>query len=113
MTNNPVIFKGQDEPYDDYFVRLFENKKEYGLTCVDIADLLNEVNGENKGESAYRKEYAAFNRGRIYESCRGESQIATRILSISQMSIISLYVPICIGFPIVSGQIFMSSYPFS
>ena len=85
MTNNQVIFKAQDEPYDDYFVRLFENKKEYGLTCVDIADLLNEVNGENKGESAYRKEYAAFNRGRIYESCRGEAQIATRILSISDL----------------------------
>lgn len=85
MTNNQVIFKAQDEPYDDYFVRLFENKKEYGLTCVDIANLLNEVNGENKGESAYRKEYAAFNRGRIYESCRGEAQIATRILSISDL----------------------------
>ena len=85
MTNNQVILKAQDEPYDDYFVRLFENKKEYGLTCVDIADLLNEVNGENKGESAYRKEYAAFNRGRIYESCRGEAQIATRILSISDL----------------------------
>lgn len=84
--NNPkILTQRSDEPYDDYFVRLFENKKKYGLTCEQIAKLLNEANGESKGECAYRKEYAAFNRGRIYEMCRGESQIATRILSISDL----------------------------
>lgn len=80
-----ILSQHPNEPYDDYFVRLFENKKQYGLTCEKIAELLNEINGENKGESAYRKEYAAFNRGRIYESCRGEDQIAKRILSISDL----------------------------
>lgn len=84
-TINTAIYKHADEPYDDYFVRLFEHKKEYGLNCVQIAELLNDVTGEDKGESAYRKEYAAFNRGRIYEACKGESQIATRILSISDL----------------------------
>ena len=30
-----------DESFDDYFVRLFEHKVEYGLNCVRIAELLN------------------------------------------------------------------------
>lgn len=84
-TIDELIYKAPDEPYEDYFVRLFEHKKEYGLNCEEIAVLLNAVNGKNKGESAYRKEYAAFNRGRIYESCKGDSQIATKILSISDL----------------------------
>ena len=72
-----------NEAFQDYFVRLFENKNIYGLNCVEIAELLNFESGEEKGEAAWRKEFAAFNRGRIYERGRGESGIATRILSIS------------------------------
>ncbi len=56
-----------EESQDEYRIRLFENKDIYELTFDDIAELLNFETGQNFGESAYRKEYAAFNRGRIYE----------------------------------------------
>ena len=59
--------KQSGESYVDYFVRLFDNKKIYGLTCDQIAELLNTESGQTLGESAYRKEFAAFNRGRNYE----------------------------------------------
>ena len=55
------------EAYLDYMVRLFEHKQEYGLTCNDIADLLNEQTGNSYSECTYRKYYAAFNDGRTYE----------------------------------------------
>lgn len=77
----------QDEAYLDYFVRLHENKKEYGLNSDSIAELLNHENGNNYGESTYRKEYAAFNRGRMYERDRNLVGIATRILSISDFHV--------------------------
>lgn len=85
MTDESIVKQQIAETYDDYFVRLFENKKEYGLTCVDIASLLNDVTGNNYDESTYRKEYAAFNRGRIYALNRGKTEIATKILSISDL----------------------------
>lgn len=84
---NDIIKRKHDEDYTDYFVRLFENKKTYGLTSEDIASLLNFENGNNFGESSYRKEYASFNRGRIYERTRGESGIYNRILSISDLHV--------------------------
>ena len=75
------------ESYLDYFVRLFEHKKEYGLNCIDIASLLNHENGNEYGESAYRKEWQAFNRGREYErSCSSDRDIV-KILSISDLHI--------------------------
>lgn len=36
--------KQSGESYVDYFVRLFDNKKIYGLTCDQIAELLNTEN---------------------------------------------------------------------
>lgn len=74
------------ESYDDYFVRLFENKDEYKLTCSDIAKLLNQVNGQNKGECAYRKQFKNFQRGRMYERRKNASAYC-RILSISDLHI--------------------------
>lgn len=47
--------KQSGESYVDYFVRLFDNKKIYGLTCDQIAELLNTESGQTLGESAYRK----------------------------------------------------------
>jgi len=72
-----------DESFEDYFVRLFENKALYKLDCNKIAELLNAENGENYGECKYRKEYAAFLRGRIYERESVERGVKTKILSIS------------------------------
>lgn len=77
--------KQSGESYVDYFVRLFDNKKIYGLTCDQIAELLNTESGQTLGESAYRKEFAAFNRGRNYEREIAERGVATRVLSISDL----------------------------
>ena len=72
-----------DETYQDYFVRLFENKALYKLDCNKIAELLNHENGQNYGESCYRKEWQSFNRGRLYERELIERGVKTRILCIS------------------------------
>ena len=80
-----VAKKQSGESYVDYFVRLFDNKKIYGLTCDQIAELLNTESGQTLGESAYRKEFAAFNRGRNYEREIAERGVATRVLSISDL----------------------------
>ena len=90
MVNNlssELIRRQENEDYQDYFVRLFENKTLYNLTTEKIADLLNFENGCNYGESSYRKEYASFNRGRIYERQSGENFVKNRILSISDTHI--------------------------
>src|SRR5574344_31275 len=78
-----------DESFDDYFVRLFEHKVEYGLNCVRTAELLNaqpEVD-EPFGECKWRKDYRIFNRGRMYERARHERGVETRILSISDLRV--------------------------
>ena len=74
-----------DETYQDYFVRLFENKALYKLDCNKIAELLNAENGQNYGESCYRKEWQSFNRGRLYERELIERGVKTRILCISDL----------------------------
>lgn len=74
-----------DETYQDYFVRLFENKALYKLDCNKIAELLNHENGHNYESSCYRKEWQSFNRGRIYERELIERGVKTRILCISDI----------------------------
>lgn len=74
------------ESYDDTLVRLFEHKEELGLNCQQIADIMNASFDLEYTESKYRKEYTAFNRGRIYE--RGLStERGTRILCISDIHV--------------------------
>ena len=53
------------------------------MNCDNIAELLNHENGQNCGESTYRKRYSAFNQGRLYERKKASTGVATRILSIS------------------------------
>ena len=74
-----------DETYQDYFVRLFENKALYKLDCNKIAELLNHENGQSYESSCYRKEWQSFNRGRIYERELIERGIKTRVLCISDL----------------------------
>ncbi|MBR6648605.1 MAG: hypothetical protein IKL29_04425, partial [Bacteroidaceae bacterium] len=62
---NILCARKEDEQFDDYFVRLFENKASYGLSCQDIADILNAEVGVIYTESKWRKEYAAFHRGML------------------------------------------------
>jgi predicted phosphodiesterase len=73
----------EDETFDDYFVRLFEHKDEYGLDCQAIADILNDESGEQYGESKWRKDFRLFNRGRIYERKKMSDGVALRILALS------------------------------
>lgn len=71
----------------DYFVRLFENRASYGLTCVDAANLLNEAYGVNYDESKWRKDWRLFSAGRNYERKKADGSIATRILCISDLHV--------------------------
>jgi len=75
------------ESWNDYFVRLCENKTVYGITFKQIANMLNSENGKDYGESAYRKRYADFNRGRIYEREHSSEYVAQRILAISDLHV--------------------------
>jgi len=88
-TNPPMdcVARWAGESFKEYFVRLFENKEQYNITSQQIADLLNSESGKNYTESAYRKEYAGFNRGRIYEREHSETYIAQRILAISDLHV--------------------------
>ena len=74
------------ESYDDTLVRLFENKDSLGLNCQQIADIMNKSFDLEYTESKYRKEFAAFNRGRIYERSRDQVH-GRRILSISDLHV--------------------------
>lgn len=87
IINQNIIKRKTDESYEDYFVRLFENKSLYGLDCQKIANILNEMTGNNFGESSYRKEFAAFKRGMLYERNKGNSGIHCRILALSDFHV--------------------------
>lgn len=78
-----IYVRKENEQFDDYFVRLFENKVNYGLSCQDIADILNAEAGVNYGESKWRKEYAAFRRGMLYAKQKSMQGVRNRILCIS------------------------------
>lgn len=86
MTPN-IPYRLSEESYDDFFVRLHENKRAYSLSSQQIADILNKETGKQYTESKYRKEFKTFQRGRLYERKRSDRDIATRILSISDFHV--------------------------
>lgn len=88
-TNPPsdCIVRWSGESWEDYFIRLCENKVQYNLTYQDIAKLLNAENGKNYGESAYRKRFTLFNKGRKYEREHSSEYIAQKILAISDLHV--------------------------
>ena len=75
------------EDFTAYWIRLFEHKDEYGLTCSDIAMLLNAEQGTDFGESKWRKDYTMFNRGREYERKIAGVQAANKILCLSDFHV--------------------------
>lgn len=79
--HRPTKLPGED--YFDYFVRLAEKKREYGLNWNDIANLLNQENGKDFGECTYRKYFTAFQSGREYERKKNVSGVYDRILCLS------------------------------
>lgn len=88
-TNPPVdcVKRWNGESWDEYFIRLCENKDSYNITYPEIATLLNAENGKNFGESAYRKKYVDFNRGRVYEREHSSEYVAQRVLALSDFHV--------------------------
>ena len=70
MTDQVLWARLPGENFDDYKVRLCENKNVYGLTFEQIADILNSESGHTYSESKWRKEFKNFQRGRLYERKR-------------------------------------------
>jgi hypothetical protein len=52
--------KREDESFNDYHIRLYENKEDYNIDKFQIAELLNDEMGSNYDESKWRKDYAQF-----------------------------------------------------
>jgi hypothetical protein len=60
----------------------------YGLNCEQIAELLNAETNNNFTESTYRKEFAAFNRGRSYErKINVDDELSVRLREIQKEKI--------------------------
>lgn len=85
--NEDNTVRQNNESWNDYFIRLCENKAVYGITFQQIANMLNSENGKDYSESTYRKRYADFNRGRIYEREHSSEYVAQRILAISDLHV--------------------------
>lgn len=82
----PVWVRGE-ESLTDYWLRLFDHKKEYGLNVEQITKLLNEAYGVTYREEKWRKDYRMFTAGREYERKLLTRDIAHRILCISDLHI--------------------------
>ena len=76
-----------NESFTDYWIRLFEHKDEYGLTCDEIATLLNADQGVKFTECKWRKDFAMFNRGREYERKNLSPYVSERILCLSDFHV--------------------------
>lgn len=68
--STPVYPRVPGESFEDYKVRICENKNVYGLTFEQIADILNAESGNTYTESWYRKWWKRFSQGRVYERKR-------------------------------------------
>lgn len=66
MTDNSNLIRRQDESFDDYHVRLFENKEAYGIDKFIIRDLLNKESGTVYDESKWRKDFAQYSKWKNY-----------------------------------------------
>lgn len=76
------LYRKENETFDDYAVRLYSDKKIYGLNNHEIANLLNDEEGVIKDESAWRKYYGGFIDGIKY-AVRREHEGQTTILALS------------------------------
>lgn len=81
------MLRRSGESFTEYWIRLFEHKDEYGLTCTEIAELLNADQGTDYGECKWRKDYAMFSRGREYERKHMGVEAAHRILCLSDFHV--------------------------
>lgn len=65
MIDNPIL-KQESESFQDYHIRLFENKDKYEIDNYKIAEFLNKEYGSNYDESKWRKDYAQFVKWKDY-----------------------------------------------
>jgi hypothetical protein len=65
MMDNPIL-KQPTESFQDYHIRLFDNKEEYEIDNIKIAELLNKEFGSNYDESKWRKDYAQYVKWKDY-----------------------------------------------
>lgn len=63
---SPSVQRMPGEDFASYFLRLFDNRLTYGLTCTQVADLLNAESGAEYSESKWRKDYKLYVRARNY-----------------------------------------------
>lgn len=63
MKINNEFFRKDDEGFDEYAIRLYRNKDIYGVTLVEVGDMLNKQSGNDYDESAYRKKYTPYING--------------------------------------------------
>lgn len=67
VTFAPSVQRMPGEDFTAYFLRLFDNRLSYGLTCAQVADLLNAESGQVQyTESKWRKDYKLYSRARNY-----------------------------------------------
>lgn len=62
---NPIL-RQEDEDFQSYHIRLFENKEEYEIDNIKIAELLNKEFGSNYDESKWRKDFAQYVKWKDY-----------------------------------------------
>lgn len=79
--------RSQNESADDFFVRVGLTATAHQITWEQAADILNKDTNCNFGESAYRKKFKAFYAGMQYQSSKNTEDIATKILSLSDLHI--------------------------
>lgn len=65
-----IVTRLPNETFDDFFVRVCENKNVLGLTFDQVADVLNTESGKTLGESAWRKKWKNFSNGMSYAKKR-------------------------------------------
>jgi hypothetical protein len=63
---NPILNRQDEESFQSYHIRLFENKEEYEIDNIQIAELLNKEFGSNYDESKWRKDYAQYVKWKDY-----------------------------------------------
>lgn len=63
---NPILNRQDEESFQSYHIRLFENKEEYEIDNIQIAELLNKEYGSNYDESKWRKDYAQYVKWKDY-----------------------------------------------
>lgn len=64
--SDSILKRENEESFLDYFIRLFDNKFEYGLNKDSITELMNKEFGSTYDESKWRKDYSSYLKWKDY-----------------------------------------------